>query len=213
MNDLGVYRTNDLIGRRISNGFGKKEIVSLPQKYWNYYDWCVAQGWDMDEWGMYYDLHRKQDATFSDVIYFNLWRLLCSRYKQGLSCPPNSPPDFYEDFLQEIETGKYREIFTNDVSDKNDRDEIMHRPFLNSKEVSEIIALPRKYWLHLEYLYIRGKDTKSWIKELDSKRIDCKIPDQNLTDYLKNALIQSENEHFHTDEDMPLYINPEGYPE
>lgn len=97
-------------GRKVINAFGIEEISVMPQSAWDYFDWCVDQGWDMVDWTKTTDQMRKPILTFSDNMWGGLWKLECSRYKQGLSCPPNSPPEGYEEFLEAVERGDYEEV-------------------------------------------------------------------------------------------------------
>jgi hypothetical protein len=59
-------------GREVTNVFGLKEIAVLPQSLWDYYDWCVKQGWDMVDWTMTTDKMRIPSLTFSE----NMWGAL-----------------------------------------------------------------------------------------------------------------------------------------
>ncbi|MEM7544179.1 MAG: hypothetical protein AAF367_01460 [Pseudomonadota bacterium] len=99
----------EYIGRKVKNAFGVEEVAVMPQSSWNYFDWCVEQGWDMEEWTQVVDRARKPELTIGDNMWGALWKLECSRYKQGRSCPPGSPPEGYEDFLEGLETGIYEE--------------------------------------------------------------------------------------------------------
>lgn len=100
----------EFIGRQLKNGFGVDEIATLPQSLWNYFDWCVEQGMDMEHWVIESDKIRKPILTFSENIWGGLWALECSRYKQGRPCPPSSPPEGYDDFLDLVEKGEIQEI-------------------------------------------------------------------------------------------------------
>jgi hypothetical protein len=97
-------------GRMVINAFGIKEIASMPQSIWGYYDWCVGQGWDMVHWTENIDKMRDPSLTFSENMWGGLWKLACSRFKQGLSSPRETPPEGYEEFLEAVERGDYEEI-------------------------------------------------------------------------------------------------------
>ncbi len=200
-------RTTEYIGRLVKNGFGKLETVTLPKGYWEYFDWCVQQGWDMDEWTMYQDYDRLPDDSFSEKIHFEFWRLLCSRHKQGLLCPPNCPPDGYDDFLEDIESGKYSEILPND-SDINNMGERVSKPLITASDQVEIVSLPRRHWLHFEWLYIHGRDMEAWVKKLDLERHTYEGFRITLERYLEMALVMDEANRHRAGEDVPLFINP-----
>jgi len=102
---------SEFVGRMVPNAFGIDEQAVIPEGWWAYFDWCVEQGWDMDHWTMTIDKMRIPSLTFSENMWGALWKLACSRYKQGLSCPPDSPPEGYSDFLEAVERGDYEEVF------------------------------------------------------------------------------------------------------
>ncbi len=85
------------IGRSLTNEFGQKETVVLHKNYWDYYDWLVDEGFDMDEWVARAVLIRPHDLCLSEHIMLCLWQDECNRYRNGQKCPPSSPPLGYEE--------------------------------------------------------------------------------------------------------------------
>ena len=102
-------------GRNVINAFEIEETAVLPQSIWDYYDWCVEQGWDMVDWTITIDKTRIPSLTFSDNMWGALWKLACSRFKQGLSSPRETPPEGYAEFLEEVERGDYEEVFPRET--------------------------------------------------------------------------------------------------
>lgn len=98
-------------GRMVTNAFGIQEKAVIPQGWWSYFDWCVEQGWDMVDWTMTIDKMRIPSLTFSENMWGALWKLACSRYKQGLYGPSTEPPEGYVEFLEAVERGDYEEVF------------------------------------------------------------------------------------------------------
>ena len=107
---LPATHSAEMIGRMVENAFGVKEAVHVPRSTWQFYDWCQENGLDMVHWVREIDKVRSPRVEFSDYLWSCLWGLHCSRYKQGLPCPPWSPPQGYESFLEKVESGEMKEM-------------------------------------------------------------------------------------------------------
>jgi hypothetical protein len=111
-NKIGpVGPRSEFEGRKVINAFGTEEISIIPQSSWDYFDWCVEQGWDMAHWTSTIDKIRIPSLTIGENMWGALWKLECSRFKQGLSGPRDTPPEGYADFLDDLERGEYDEVF------------------------------------------------------------------------------------------------------
>ncbi|MCV6621840.1 MAG: hypothetical protein OIF51_08835 [Cellvibrionaceae bacterium] len=107
---LPAVPSAEMIGRMVENAFGVKEAVHVPRSTWYFYDWCQENGLDMVGWVRKIDEARPSNVEFSYFLWGCLWKLECSRYKQGLPCPPGSPPEGYADFLEKLESGVFTEM-------------------------------------------------------------------------------------------------------
>jgi hypothetical protein len=195
--------------RVFENCFGQDVVVSMDDDAWVQFDWAVGQGWPMEDWVMELDAIREPQYSLGERISGELWRLICTRYKHGYDCPEPTPPHDYEGFLQAVQAGEIEESYieTDDVSTHED---VVSRPLPLFSGAVEIVEMPRKYWLHIEFLVQIGTNFRSWANEENEKRLETE-PNKSLSDYLKDALSQSEERHFLRNSDIPLFINPEGY--
>jgi len=89
-----------LIGRKIPNCFGTRQAVVLPKTAWEFLDWLDEQGENVRQWVKSVDEKRPADRTFDDYLLERIWVLWCGRYRAGQLCPPNSPPENYDEYLK-----------------------------------------------------------------------------------------------------------------
>ncbi|MCI5042804.1 MAG: hypothetical protein MRY81_24450 [Donghicola eburneus] len=87
----------EAVGRMLENCFGTKETIVLHANYWDFFDFMVEEGYDMQAWLKEIDASRPADAPLSAYLMSSLWHLECDRYREGLSCPASSPPMGYEE--------------------------------------------------------------------------------------------------------------------
>jgi hypothetical protein len=85
------------IGRMLENCLGVKELIVLHANYWDFYDWMEDEGYDMAEWFKQLDQLCPANIAVGGFLMGRLWNLECDRYREGLSCPPSSPPLGYEE--------------------------------------------------------------------------------------------------------------------
>lgn len=83
-------------GRTYQNVFGQDEIIVLPLNYWDYVDWLVKHGIEIQEWITECDKHR-DDKTLSENFMEWLWWDECDRHRNGQKTPTLSPPLGYQE--------------------------------------------------------------------------------------------------------------------
>jgi hypothetical protein len=82
----------------------------------------------------------------------------------------------------------------------------------NAFGMDEVVSLKNSHWRHFDWLEANGKDMDEWLKALDVERHSHKGFNISLETYLEMALVQDEARRHRAGEDVPLFINPEGYP-
>ena len=82
------------VARIYKNAFGIDETIILHQNYWNYFDWLIKQGEDMDEWVQECDLYRDDKSLSENLMEWLYWDE-CERHRKGLNVPSEMPPYGY----------------------------------------------------------------------------------------------------------------------
>ncbi|MFQ6550608.1 hypothetical protein AADZ90_021910 [Aestuariibius sp. 2305UL40-4] len=72
---LPLHPSYEPIGRMLPNAFGVEELVVMHQNYWDYYDWLVDQGYDMEDWVIRADTIREPGISLSDHLMWCLWHM------------------------------------------------------------------------------------------------------------------------------------------
>ena len=81
----------------------------------------------------------------------------------------------------------------------------------NAFRQDETVTLTERHWKHFDWLKGQGVDVESWTAELDVLRHSHEGYIVSLSGYLEMSLVNSEQRRFLEGEDMPLFINPDGY--
>jgi len=81
----------------------------------------------------------------------------------------------------------------------------------NAFHEDEAVTLTERHWKHFDWLQKQGVDVDSWTAELDVLRHSHEGYIVSLSGYLEMSLVNSEQRRFREGEDMPLFINPDGY--
>lgn len=199
----------EVTARGFKNCFGQDVTVSLRADYWTYFDWVQAKGWPMEQWVMEVDAERASTEELSDLIEYDLWCLICTRYKYGLECPEPIPPENYGVFEAGVEAGEIIEARI-DRAHMGTHEDLVSKPVFLPNGAVEFVELPRKYWLHVDVFRSLNIDFRAWIAE----RYDqwcVALPHGSLRDFLIEELSKSEESLCTQNATVPAYINPAGY--
>ena len=79
------------MGRNYKNAFGIDETIILPKNYWEYVDWLVDNGIDIQEWITECDKHRDEKTLSENFMEWLHWDE-CERHREGSLTPSNIPP-------------------------------------------------------------------------------------------------------------------------
>lgn len=82
---------HELLGRFVVNAFGQKESIVMPKLHWDYLDWLVSIGSDMDDYIKNCDRERG-DVPLGDALQSWLYYAYESREEDGLPRPSWLPP-------------------------------------------------------------------------------------------------------------------------
>lgn len=88
----------ELIGRLVPNAFGIDEIMSMPQTYWDHFDWLSTQGIDMSIWTKEADICRHgiwSTCSWSSALSEMLQNDEERRYFAKIECPLHIETDGY----------------------------------------------------------------------------------------------------------------------
>jgi len=188
----------EYVGRKIKNAFGVLEVVTIPEGWWDYYDWCVENGIDMVEWVKDVDTVRLQDVSFSDYLWGSLWHHKCSRYFHGFPSPPSAPPEGYVDFLESLDEEETKAVNSEEIG----------RNLVNALGAQETVVMQGKYWRYFDYLTEIGGDMQKWIKAAD---LDRHRTGNSLADEMMASLKRHEKREYFKHGRFPLFISPKGY--
>ena len=190
----------EFVGRYVKNVLGVEEIATIPKAWWDYYDWCVGQEIDMEEWVQDIDSMRPQDISFSEYLWGSLWQHECTRYFHGYPCPPSAPPVGYVDFLKNLD---------KEENSKANNEEI-GRHLTNALGVEEVVVMQGKYWRYFDWLAELGGDMNKWVVDAD---LDRHRTGKTLSDEMMASLKRHERKSYFEHGKFPLFISPKGYSE
>lgn len=188
----------EFVGRKVKNAFDVYEIVTIPEGWWSYYDWCVDHGIDMVEWVKDVDAERPQDVSFSDYLWGCLWHHNCIRFFHGYPCQSQKPPEAYVDFLTDLDKEEAKESYNEEIG----------RLLTNALGAEETVIMQGKFWRYFDYLSEIGGDMKKWVVAADMDRHRNKI---TLSDEMMNSLKRHERKSYFEHGKFPLFISPKGY--
>lgn len=77
---------NEPLARYVKNAFGHRESLTMPKLHWDYMDWLISIGADMDGYIIDCD-HARGEVPFGDALQSWLYYAFKSREKDGLARP------------------------------------------------------------------------------------------------------------------------------
>jgi hypothetical protein len=86
----------EVIGRTYKNAFGVDEIITLHQNYWDYVDWLVGKGIDIQEWIIECDKNRDDKSLSENLMEWLYWDE-CDRHRTRSATPTGTPPIGYQE--------------------------------------------------------------------------------------------------------------------
>jgi 3-methyladenine DNA glycosylase AlkD len=86
----------EVIGRTYKNAFGVDETIILHKNYWDYVDWLVENGIDIQEWITECDKYRDDKPLSENFMEWLYWDE-CERHRSGTHTPTDNPPLGYQE--------------------------------------------------------------------------------------------------------------------
>lgn len=196
-----IKEAHQLVGRTIKNAFGTDEIAAIPQNWWDYFDWCIDHGLDMNSLLQELDETRPQNVTFSVWVWTVLWEHNCVRLYHGYPCPSGPPPRGYEGFVAAIDKR----------ADDEENYEWSGRFLTNALGAKEVVTMRQKYWDCYDYLVERGGDMDKWVVDADIARHTTQNKNDLSTEMMA-SLRRFERNMYLKGANFLLFISPRGYP-
>jgi len=81
----------------------------------------------------------------------------------------------------------------------------------NAFDQDETVTLTSRHWKHFDWLASKGYNMDKWTAKLDVDRHGYEGFNISLHRYIGMSLVLDEERRFHKGEDVPLFINPDGY--
>lgn len=81
---------NEMLGRFITDAFGNKQNVIMPKIHWDYFDWLLSIGADMEGIVVESDMLR-ENSTLGESLQFHLHQIYQHREHEGLPRPSWMP--------------------------------------------------------------------------------------------------------------------------
>jgi hypothetical protein len=196
----------ELFGRLVPNAFDVDEIMSMPQRYWNHFDWLSTQGIDMCIWTKEADICRHQ------IGYRQSWSsALCTmlrldekrRYLLGKVCPMEIHPEGYD-----------RQLKTIGIIDRLKTDnENIERKYKGILGQEITICMPGKYWRYFDWIIQDEEHAQEYVTDADFYKTPTK---QSISEAMMEDLYdQEERSYFeygaNADIALPLFISPVGH--
>lgn len=187
----------DFRGRLIKNEFGVDETVTMPARHWEYFDWLASQGRDMDKFTADVDAIRNglpYQIDFGGQLQMQLLADEKRRFLSGEDVQLFISPDGY-----------------SPPEEKPFSEQDVPREVINASGETVAIHLPRKYWRYFDWLGTQGTDLAQYIVDADLKSKEQGWKWNTLMGTVRFWLEEDEERRFMSDEESPLFIEPEGY--
>lgn len=88
--DVYTGDPNEMLGRFITDAFGNKQNVIMPKIHWDYFDWLLSIGADMEGIVVESDMLR-ETSTLGESLQFHLHQIYQHREHEGLPRPSWMP--------------------------------------------------------------------------------------------------------------------------
>ena len=188
---------HEWIGRNLKGALGVEETVVMQRKYWEFFDYLIDIGGDMDKWVVDADLVRHQTCNKNDLsaeVMASLRRFERAQYLKNANLPLFISPRGY----------------VRPAVDK-DTPPVSERVVTDSTGQKIKVKLQESYWHFFDWLACHEMDMDQWVKDADISRHKGDLVITLQSEIMLN-LRKEERQRFFDGRPCPLYIRPDGYP-
>lgn len=194
---------NEWFDRPLKNMFGLEVAISMPGKYWRYYDWLASRNADLERFAIEADMEAKRiGKTLSQEMMRGLRVFEKDSYLKGENHPLFLSGSGYSD--RDFRDGGRRMMEAVTAND-------IEREFKDEGGTVLNLGMPKRYWQYFDWLARNGHDMDLWVQTANVSRFRKDGVELSLRGEAMLALKHDEARRFRSDEPSPLFINPDGY--
>ncbi len=197
--NIKITEKDDPQTRLLDDKHGEKQEVTVPKRFWDYFDWLGENGEDnrnIVKAAIIFRAHHKNRLSFDHQFMAQLHWDERSRYLTGKKCPLLITPEGYnhEDYLGSPSQGGYNPI---------------GRVLKNAFGIDETAIMNGIYWEYLDWGTEQGFDNEAWVKHVDEKRPH----DTSFGHHLTFAIWHDMCNRYRRGDPYPFDRPPNGYQE
>lgn len=186
--------------RNLVGKIGVEIPVSMQGRHWRYFDWIAEKNIDMDSWVIAADFETvNSKRSLATEMMGALRKHERDHFLNGNSFMGDKLPLF-------ISPNGYM-----DIDLRKRLNEGVSRNFSTAKGKKMTVSMPKNYWRYFDWLGKQGINMDQWVEDADNARYKEGGMILSLRSELMLGLREDEKTRFKSDEDSPLYINPNGY--